>query len=85
MPVGDIKELKPIIESYVKDMYSGKLTDVRISSARKMDFAKEWHVDVEAEDTTKRYLFEVKVDDETSKVKSFEKRWEKPLKDRYTP
>ena len=40
---------------------------------------------VEAEDTTKRYLFEVKVDDETSKVKSFEKRWEKPLKDRYTP
>jgi len=86
MPVADISELRPIVEKYVKEMYGGKLEDVHISSAKKLDFAKEWHIEVEAEDEDNKLLFEVKVDDETGKVKTFEKRWEKPLaKGRYTP
>jgi hypothetical protein len=86
MPVADISELRPIVEKYVKEMYGGKLEDLHISSAKRVDIAKEWRVEVEAEDEDNKFLFEVKIDEETGKVKTFEKRSEKPLaKARYTP
>jgi hypothetical protein len=85
MPVNDILELRPVVEKYVREMYGGKLSELRISDAKKLDFAALWYVEVEAEDAAKSYLFEVKIDDNTGKVTSFEKRWEKPLRPRYSP